>query len=469
MTNNFGFRCFTLAARSVLLTGITRYARSKGLWFLLLSGLVGARFWLPRGDGSSVIIAINSHLPQLSSPMIGLSIGTVLSSLLSPFCFLYLRSNVNRQQPWQIADVTPASRVAMSLGSFLADSAVLVLLMVLMGFAAWLTAWFTLPVPQIHLWKIVLVLGLTGMPTILALAAFRSATQSFAFMRRAFGEVLFFVYWVFSIATPLFAHSLANTYGGNLLDIGGSIQPLLHSANGPQSLSIGYGMTVLPGRTSVDVLGFVLSGPYLAARFTIALAAVVVAAMAGIFYQPQTSSRARSSSRWTRWFQPGPAPVASLKMIPAGASSFPFVGLIAGEMRLMIGSRFTCLCAILIALVGVFADYRHITSPLLILLLLFTLTAQAAREETAGMVALTVTAPFSPWSRRVAFIAAGVFESLLLSLPALLTHTSLRILGLAAAAGFVATRVTVALTAISRSAFAARTLLVLLWFGYVSA
>jgi hypothetical protein len=43
-------RSFTLATRSVLVTSLTRYARSKGLWLLLLGGLAGARFWLPRDD-----------------------------------------------------------------------------------------------------------------------------------------------------------------------------------------------------------------------------------------------------------------------------------------------------------------------------------------------------------------------------------------------------------------------------------
>jgi hypothetical protein len=139
------------------------------------------------------------------------------------------------------------------------------------------------------------------------------------------------------------------------------------------------------------------------------------------------------------------------------------------ESRLIIGSRFSHLCVILIALLGLFVDYRHVTSPLLLLLLLFGLTAQAAREETAGMLALTVTASFSPWRRRGAFIGAGLFLSVLLSLPALLTHANLRTFGLAAAIGIGAPLFTVALTVISRSAFAARMLLLLVWFGYITA
>jgi hypothetical protein len=461
---------FALAARSVLLTSLRRYARSKGLWLLLLGGLVGARFWLPRDDGTSVIIAINNHLPELTSPMIGLSLGTVLSTLLLPICFLYLRSSVTRQQPWQIADVTPASRVAISLGGFFADSTVLFLLLSVMGLAGWLMAWFVLPVSQIHFWQIALALGLTGIPTVLGLAAFRRVAHAFLFTRRAFGDVLFFMFWFFSITAPLFAHSAVNTYRANLWDFGGSIQPLSHFANGLQSLSIGYGMAVLPGRARADVLAFLLSRPYLAARLTLAVGAIAVAAIAGMLYRPQTSrSRARISHRWTRWLQPGPAPAACLQVIPARASSFPFLNLIGSEMRLIVGSRLALLCGILVALVGFFTDYRHVASPLLFLLLLFGLTAQAAREETIGILALTVTAPFSPWRRRAAFVTGGLLASLLLSLPALLIHPSLRILGLATAIGFGAALFTIALTVLSRSAFAARLLLLLVWYGYISA
>ncbi len=180
MNSLAGPQPFALAAHSAASTSLKRSTRSKGLWLLLLGGLIGARFWLPRGDGTSFILSINNHLPELTSPMIGLSLGTVLSTLLLPLCFLYLRSNVTRQQPWQIAEVSPASRVAISLGSFFADSTVLCMLLSVMALAGWVMAWFVLPVAQVHLWQIALTLGLTGVPALLGIAAFRQSVEAAA-------------------------------------------------------------------------------------------------------------------------------------------------------------------------------------------------------------------------------------------------------------------------------------------------
>ena len=49
---------------------------------------VGARFMVARDDGSGVQIAIGQHLPVMSSAMLGVSLGIVVSTLLLPVGFL---------------------------------------------------------------------------------------------------------------------------------------------------------------------------------------------------------------------------------------------------------------------------------------------------------------------------------------------------------------------------------------------
>jgi hypothetical protein len=66
-----------------------------------------------------------------------------------------------------------------------------------------------------------------------------------------------------------------------------------------QSLNIGYGMAVLPGRTYVDALAILLSGPYLAARLTIATAAIAVAVIHQLDLQAIHRVRVRLISRRT--------------------------------------------------------------------------------------------------------------------------------------------------------------------------
>ena len=89
-----------LVVRSSFGTSVTRYARSRGLWLLLLAGPVGARFMVARDDGSGVQIAIGRHLPVMTSAVLGVSLGIVVSTLLLPIGFLYLRYVLDPRTIW---------------------------------------------------------------------------------------------------------------------------------------------------------------------------------------------------------------------------------------------------------------------------------------------------------------------------------------------------------------------------------
>ena len=75
-------------ARTSLATSLTRYARSWGLWLLLLAGPVGARFMVARDDGSGVQIAVGKHLPVITSPVLGVSLGIVVSALVMAVIYI---------------------------------------------------------------------------------------------------------------------------------------------------------------------------------------------------------------------------------------------------------------------------------------------------------------------------------------------------------------------------------------------
>ena len=61
----------------------------------------------------------------MTSSFLGVSLGIIVSTLVMPIAWLYLRSNTTRRQPWQVEEVSVGSRVAIALGRFLADVAVL--------------------------------------------------------------------------------------------------------------------------------------------------------------------------------------------------------------------------------------------------------------------------------------------------------------------------------------------------------
>lgn len=83
------------AARQACATDLRRYARSRGLWLLLLVVPVGARFLV---QGSAIHITLGGHLPVMTSATIGITLGIVVSTMLLPVGFIYLRSNVTRRQ-----------------------------------------------------------------------------------------------------------------------------------------------------------------------------------------------------------------------------------------------------------------------------------------------------------------------------------------------------------------------------------
>ena len=78
-------------AQSSLSTSLVRYSRSWGLWLLLLVAPVAARFWIPDENDRNVVISVNDHAPQMTSAMLGVTLGIVLTTLLLPVAFIYLR------------------------------------------------------------------------------------------------------------------------------------------------------------------------------------------------------------------------------------------------------------------------------------------------------------------------------------------------------------------------------------------
>ena len=161
----------TAVAQSSLLTALKRYSRSWGLWLLLLVGPVGARFFVSRDDGSAITIAIGDHLPVLTSAMLGVSLGIVVSTLLLPVAFLYLRANTTRRQPWQIEEVSAASRVAITLGRFGADVLVLFGVLAALNLGGWLLGWLIITAEPVNFWQISFALWLVAAPAVMGLAA----------------------------------------------------------------------------------------------------------------------------------------------------------------------------------------------------------------------------------------------------------------------------------------------------------
>jgi hypothetical protein len=457
-------------ALSSLGTSLLRYARSRALWLMLIVAPVGARYMLPFEDGGGLKIAIGDKLPEMTSPFLGVSLGIVVSTLLLPIAWLYLRSNTTRRQPWQVEEATAGSRIAIALGRFAADAGVLLAILAALNLAGLYLALFMLEGDALNVGELSMALWVVAAPALIGLAALRVLFDARPLLRSGFGDFAYFCTWIASIAVPVATDKAEPSFAANMWDFAGFVTPLKYGGPaGADSFSIGGGFNVT-GSVDLDVMAGLMSPGYLESRLAwvgIALAMVVVA---GLIYAPhRAKQRTALAGTLGKLVNAGPPPRAVANAPAPGLALSGALGLVVAEFRLIGAGRAFLLLAIVVAAVAAIApDFRHGASPAALLLLLFALSAHAGRSEARGLVALTKTAPFAPMGRRAAFIAAGAAWSTVLALPALARHPPVETLSLASASGAVAALVAIVLSAFTGSAFAARLVLLVLWYGYAS-
>lgn len=455
-------------ARSALVTSLLRYRRSTGLWLILLVAPIAARFMISNEDGKGIAIAINDHLPVLTSAVLGVWLGVVVSTLMLPIGYIYLRSNTTRRQPWQVEEVTAASRVALMLGRFAADCAVLLAVLAALTVAGWVLGWLMVTGPW-NPFHITLTLWIVAAPALIGLAAIRTFFDARPWLRRGAGDGMFFVLWMAMLVAPAAAQGLPSSFATNLLDFPGFARPMIAgSADGADNFVIG-GADLKPGRVNLDAIKGISAPGYAASRLAWIVIAVLIAALSGLVYAPHTArARKQRFARLRTLFEPGPPRPADPAALPAPASRWPLPGLVASEFRLIGAGRLFKLLAAGIALAGLLPDFRHVASPAALLLLAFALSAHAGRSEAKGLLALTGTALHPPLLRRAAFVLAGTCWALLMALPAITVQQSGAPLLLALGTGLAASLVAITLSTLSHSGFAARMVLLIAWYVYFS-
>ena len=341
-------------------------------------------------------------------------------------------------------------------------------MLVTLTLAGWFLAWLIVTGP-LDIARITATLWLIAAPALLGLAALRVLFDSLPILRRGLGELLFFILWTASLVVPLATTARPSSLSTNMLDFPGFVRPLVGPApRGDGGLAIGSGK-ILPGRVPLDVMAGISAPGYIASRAAWMIIALGVAVLAGILYRPHTASkRSDRLSRIAQLLAAGPPPTVKPSSPSARMAASPLVGLFAAEFRLIGAGRRFLVLAMLAATVGVIGDNRHVGSPAALLLLVFGLSAHAGRSEARGMLMLTATAVLPPAVRRFAFVGAGVAWALVLALPASVTQMSLQPLALALATGGVAGVIAVTLATVSHSSIAARLVLLMLWYGYLS-
>lgn len=453
---------------SSLSTSLARYRRSKSLWLMLLTAPIAARFMISEKANEGVAITIDNQLPVLISPVLGIWLGIVVSTLVMPIAFIYLRANTTRRQPWQIEEVIAASRVKIALGRFLADSAILLAMLIALSLAGLILGLLMTTGPWNPL-QIVGLLWLVAAPTFLATAAIRILFDAIPILRGALGDVAFLVIWMTTIITSAINSELPSSLSVNIADLGGAIRPLVEGAPaGSEGFAIGA-TEIRPGRMNLDVFKGIAAEGYMLSRAVWVLLAFAIAALAGLLYRPHIAKARKQRFRWLSQLSLAKLlPTAEPRDIGAGRAAAPVLRLVLMEMRLIAAGNLFPLLAIAAALVGLAPDYRHIGSPAALLLLVFALSAHAGRSEAKGLVALTETMQMSPGARRIAFVIGGILLSLGMAIPAAIISASFDPLQLALMTGAGAAVVAIMLAWATKSPITARILLIVGWYIYFS-
>ena len=457
--------------RSSLTTSLARYGRSLGLWILLLVAPVGARFMIAERGANASLIAVDQRVPWLTSPVLGMALGVVIATLLLPVAFIYLRSNVTRRQPWQVEEVSPASRIGIAYGRWLADIAVLAAVLAATTAAGCVLAVLLLPLNEVDPASIILTVWVIAAPPVAMVASLRLLFDARRGTRGALGEVLFFVFWMGSLVAVA-AGGQGQGYAANMLDLPGFMSPISYGQGGTDNFSIG-GAEIAAGSAPIrpDIMSGIMADGYLAARLTWLGIAALVPLLAGLIYAPHVTGKTRTTAPWLKVLEPGRARPADPDARPARAAILPLVALVVAEARLMAGSRKGLLAMALVAAAGLFAPYAAVVGPAAMLLLVFVTTAHAGRSEQKGLLALTTPAGLTPGARRIAFVVAGTALALVMAAPAAtrgLMAGDPRILLEAAVVGAATSGTAIALGALTRSATAPRLVLLIAWYMYLN-
>lgn len=456
---------------SSLTTSLARYGRSMGLWILLLVAPVGARFMIAARGADASLIAVDNRVPWLTSPVLGMALGVVIATLLLPVAFIYLRSNVTLRQPWQVEEVSPASRISIAYGRWLADVTVLAAVLAATTAAGCLLAFVLLPLNEVDLPSIILTVWAIAAPPVAMVASLRLLFDARRLTRGPLGEVLFFVLWMGSLVAVA-AGGQGHGYAANMLDLPGFMSPISYGQGGTDNFTIG-GAEIAAGSAPIrlDILSGILAEGYLASRLTWLAIAALVPLLAGLVYAPHVTGKALKTAPWLKFLEPGRAGPADPSARPAPAGGLPGMALVVAEARLMAGNRKGLLAMAVVAAVGLFAPYATVAGPAAMLLMVFVTTAHAGRSEQKGLLALTATAALSPTARRIAFVLAGTALALAMAAPAGtrgLVGGDPRILLEAAAVGTATSGTAIALAALTRSATAPRLVLLIAWYMYLN-
>ena len=445
---------------------LLRHMRSPAIWWLALAAPIGARFLVPDDAASYSVLAVNDANLALDSGVIGLQLGVIMAIILSPLAYIFLRAGPTRKTPWQAENVTPARRSALGLGHWVADTLALWMLMFALAGAGIMLAYFRLPVAEVNPLQIVLALCLIAAPALAFIAGLRTVFSMRPWLRKAGGDVLFFVIWL--VLITLSAAFFAG--GGNaspIVDVFGFAAPLSGATEYQiENLYVG-GAPAFDKVIEIDAMAGVLDPEFLASRLFWVCAAGFAVFLSGLVFKPTAIGWLQNAPQTDR----GPAVFSTEKIIELPQASSAFVSRLKSEWLQILRPNWFAGLLIAAAIAGAILPFRGMIGPAIALLLIFPLTQHGARWRGQEMSMLTNLAPTSALSQIGTRLGASVILALGLCLPALVrlfaTGDTYQLTDIAAV-GVGLPVFAIGLSHLTRGPVAGRLILLILWYGYLN-
>ncbi len=313
---------------------------------------LAATVWLGYLVGTGKLgIWVGGTRGVLNSAWIGTTMAMVINTFLSLAGFYVVKGSVDRDRQTgvgQILATTPISKSHYTLGKAASNFAVLATMVAVLAIAAVVIQVTTAEDPHLLLGSLLLPFLLLSVPVMALVSAAAVLFESVPFLRRGFGNVVWFFTW-----TAVIALGVPNASGTGTFQDAFGLGPMFRDVIAAYREAFGkepQGFVLGSAQQSEETARFIWNGmdwtgELLAGRFFWNLAAAGLAFVAALFFDrfdpALHGSRRRQTARHANGGKPeiGPAaevpsPHVTLTPMPAGAMHFRFVAVLIAELKL---------------------------------------------------------------------------------------------------------------------------------------
>ncbi|HEV8579184.1 MAG TPA: hypothetical protein VGX68_08875 [Thermoanaerobaculia bacterium] len=286
-----------------------------------------------------------------NSAWIGTTMAMVVNTFLSLAGFYVVKGSVDRDHRTgvgQILATTPISKPLYTLGKAASNFAVLVTMLTVLAAASVVIQLTAAEDPHVRLGALLLPLLLLSLPTMAVLSSAAVLFETIPFLRRGFGNVVWFFAWMGLMTMGVFLEK-GEISGQDVFGLG----PVFRSITAGYRHAFGrepQGFVLGNGDYSEKTARFVWEGIHwtgsiLTARLAWTFAAVGLAFVAALFFDrfdPARHGRGEEQEKpeangGTAEIGPAaetPAPHVTLTPVPAGAMRFRFAAVLTAELKL---------------------------------------------------------------------------------------------------------------------------------------